>query len=262
MTTMSYAARDSATMLRRNLKHALRYPSMTLSVVMVPVFILVLFNAVFGKALGAGLGGVRYIDYIAPGVILMAAASGSLATAVAVCVDKTDGIVNRFRTMAISRASFLTGHVVGGVLQTLLSIAIVTGLAVLMGFRPSATPVEWLAAIGLLSLLALAMTWVAAAIGLVASNVESASNLPLPVQFLPFLGSAIVPTDAMPGWLRWFAEYQPFTPVIETLRGLLTGSGIGTSGLVALAWCAGFSVLGYLWAKRVFSRGVAGRPAS
>jgi ABC-2 type transport system permease protein len=261
MTTMSLAARDSATMLRRNLKHAMRYPSVTLSVVMVPVFILVLFNSVFGKALGVGIGGVRYIDYIAPGVILMAAASGSLATAVAVCVDKTDGIVNRFRVMSISRASFLTGHVVAGVLQTLLSIAIVTGLAVLMGFRPSATPVEWLAAAALLSVLALAMTWLAAGIGLVASNVESASNLPLPVQFLPFLGSAIVPTDAMPGWLRWFAQYQPFTPVIETLRGLLTGTGIGASGTVALAWCTGFSIIGYLWAKRVFGRGVAGRPA-
>lgn len=262
MSTTSYAVRDSATMLRRNLRHAQRYPSMTVSVVMVPVFILVLFNAVFGKALGVGIGGVRYIDYIAPGVILMAAASGALATAVAVCVDKTDGIVNRFRTMAISPASFLTGHVVAGTLQTLLSIAVVVGLALLTGFRPSATPVEWLAAAGLLGLLAFALTWVSAAIGLVASNVESASNLPIPLQFLPFLGSAIVPADAMPGWLRWFAEYQPFTPVIETLRGLLTGSGIGSSGLVALAWCAGFGVLGYAWARRVFTRGVAGRPAS
>ncbi|WP_327011850.1 ABC transporter permease [Dactylosporangium sp. NBC_01737] len=255
---MPYAVRDSMTMLRRNLKHAQRYPSMTVSVVMVPVFILLLFNSVFGKALGVGIGGVRYIDYIAPGVILMAAASGALTTAVAVCVDKTDGIVNRFRTMAISRASFLTGHVVAGTLQTLLSIAVVVGLALLLGFRPSATPVEWLAAAGLLGLLAFALTWVSAGIGLVASNVESASNLPIPLQFLPFLGSAIVPADAMPGWLRWFAQYQPFTPVIETLRGLLTGAGIGSSGLVALAWCAVLGVVGYVWAKRVFARGVAG----
>ncbi|OKI01083.1 ABC transporter permease [Streptomyces sp. CB02923] len=260
MAALSYAARDSRTMLRRNLKKALRYPSLTLSVVIMPIVMLLLFNYVFGSALGTGISGLpagngAYIDYLAPGIILMAATSGALTTAISVCVDKTEGIVNRFRTMPISRASFLTGHVVGSVIQTMTSIALVTGVALLMGFRPDATPVEWLAAIGLLAFLTLALTWLCAGIGLVAKSVETASNIPMPLTFLPFLGSAIVPTDSMPAGLRWFAEYQPFTPVIETLRGLWLGTGIGSSAVLALAWCVGLSLVGYLWARRTFKAG-------
>ncbi|MEV0374216.1 ABC transporter permease [Streptomyces sp. NPDC050636] len=259
MTTMSYAVRDSATMLRRNLKHALRYPSLTVSVVAMPLVMLLLFNYVFGGALGSGIGGMptgsaEYIDYIAPGIILMAATSGALSTAISVCSDMTEGIVNRFRTMSISRAAFLTGHVVGSVIQTLVSIALVIGVALLMGFRPSATPVEWIATVGVLALLTLALTWLAAAMGLVAKNVETASNMPMPLTFLPFLGSAVVPPESMPTGLRWFAEYQPFTPVIETLRGLLMGTEIGSSGLFALAWCVGLTLVGYLWARSAFNR--------
>ncbi|MEU5421813.1 ABC transporter permease [Streptomyces sp. NPDC001407] len=258
MTTMSYAVSDSMTMLRRNLKHALRYPTMTVSVIAMPVVMLLLFTYVFGGALGNGVGGsagsTAYIDYVAPGIILMAATSGALATAVGVSVDMTEGIVNRFRTMAISRASFLTGHVVGSVIQTLVSIAAVVGVALLMGFRPSAGPAEWLAAAGLLTLLTFALTWLSAAIGLVARNPESASNIPLPFQFLPFVGSAIVPPESMPTGLRWFAEYQPFTPVIETLRGLLMGTSIGSSGIAAVAWCLGLTAAGYWWARSVFRR--------
>ncbi|MFI0712858.1 ABC transporter permease [Streptomyces inhibens] len=259
MSTLSYAVSDSMTMLRRNLKHAVRYPSMTVSVVAMPLVMLLLFNYVFGGALGSGIGGRptgggAYIDYVAPGIILMAATSGALSTAISVCSDMTEGIVNRFRTMSISRASFLTGHVVGSVLQTLASIALVLGVALLMGFRPSATPVEWLATAGLLVLLTLALTWLAAAMGLVAKNVETASNMPMPLTFLPFLGSAIVPPESMPTGLRWFAEYQPFTPVIETLRGLLMGTEIGNSGFIALAWCLGLTLAGYLWARSAFDR--------
>ncbi|MFE1174409.1 ABC transporter permease [Streptomyces sp. NPDC058773] len=266
MTTLSYAARDARTMLRRNLRHALRYPAMTISVVAMPVLMLLLFTCVFGGALGSGIGGTAiggttggdsgaYIDYVAPGIILMAATSGSLAAAVGVCVDMTEGIVNRFRTMAISRASFLTGHVVGSVLQTLVSIAFVIAVALLMGFRPHATPLGWLAAAGLLTLLTLALTWLAAAIGLVARSPETASNIPLPMQFLPFLGSAIVPPESMPTGLRWFAEYQPFTPVIETLRGLLMGTGAGAAtAITAVAWCVALTLTGYLWARTAFRR--------
>ncbi|MYZ36020.1 MULTISPECIES: ABC transporter permease [unclassified Streptomyces] len=260
MSSLSYAVSDSMTMLRRNLKHAQRYPSMTVSVVALPVMMLLLFNYVFGGALGVGIGGTagggtEYIDYVAPGIILMAATSGALVTAVGVCVDMTEGIVNRFRTMAISRASFLTGHVVGSVIQTLVSIGLVIGVALLMGFRPNATPAEWIAASGLLALLTLALTWLSAAIGLVAKTPETASNMPMPLQFLPFVGSAIVPPESMPTGLRWFAEYQPFTPIIETLRGLLMGTEIGNSGPIALAWCAGLTLTGYLWARTAFHRG-------
>ncbi|MFF9867114.1 ABC transporter permease [Streptomyces sp. NPDC013953] len=259
MSTLTYAVRDSMTMLRRNLKHALRYPAMTFSVVLMPVMLLLLFNYAFGGALGAGIsgapaGGGGYIDYVAPGIILMAATSGAVATAVGVCVDMTEGIVNRFRTMSISRAAFLTGHVVGSLLQTLVGVALVIGVALTIGFRPDASLVEWMAATGMLTLLILALTWLAAGMGLVARTPESASNTPLPLTFLPFLGSAIVPTDSMPTGLRWFAEYQPFTPVIETLRGLLMGTGIGSSGYLALAWCAGLTLVGYLWARSAFGR--------
>ncbi|OUD04091.1 ABC transporter permease [Streptomyces swartbergensis] len=260
MATLSYAAKDSRTMVRRNLKKALRYPSLTLTVVIMPIMMLLLFNYAFGTALGSGIGpsaagGGEYIDYLAPGIILMAATSGALTTAISVCVDKTEGIVDRFRTMPISRASFLTGHVVGSVIQTMTSITLVIAVALLVGFRPDATPVEWLAAIGLLALLTLALTWLSAGIGLVAKNVETASNIPMPLTFLPFIGSAIVPPESMPAGLRWFAEYQPFTPIIETLRGLWLGTGIGSSAAIGLAWCVALTVVGYLWARRTFKAG-------
>ncbi|MDX3226813.1 ABC transporter permease [Streptomyces sp. ME19-01-6] len=252
---------DSMTMLRRNLKHALRYPAMTISVAAMPIVMLLLFVYVFGGALGTGVGPMGesagdtdYIDYAAPGIILMAATSGSLAMAVAISVDMTEGIINRFRTMAISRSSVLVGHVVGCVLQTLVAIALVTGLALLMGFRPNATAVEWLATFGLLTLVTIALTWLSAAMGLVCRSPETASNAPMPLQFLPFLGSAIVPTDSMPTGLRWFAEYQPYTPIIETLRGLLMGTEIGNSGIIAVAWCVGLTLVGFFWARAVFRR--------
>ncbi|MEU5807865.1 ABC transporter permease [Streptomyces sp. NPDC047718] len=259
MSTLAHAASDSMTMLRRNLKHAVRYPAMTFSTVLMPVMMLLLFNYAFGGALGSGIagaptGGGKYIDYVAPGIILMAATSGAVATAVGVCVDMTEGIVNRFRTMSISRAAFLTGHVAGSVLQTLAAVTLVTSVALAIGFRPDASAAEWAAAAGLLALLTLGLTWLAAGIGLVARTPESASNTPLPLTFLPFLGSAVVPTDSMPTGLRWFAEYQPFTPVIETLRGLLMGTAIGNSAYLALAWCTGLGLVGYLWSRRTFGR--------
>jgi len=170
MSSLSYAMTDSATMLRRNLRHALRYPSLTLAGVMTPLIILLLFVGVLGDTLGAGLGrmgggATSYVDYVGPGIILMTVAGGCMATAVAVCVDMTGGIINRFRTMAISRASVLTGHVVGSMVQTLISTALVIGVAVLLGFRPTAGPLEWLGVIGLLVLVAFALTWLAVLIG-------------------------------------------------------------------------------------------------
>jgi len=250
----AYALTDSATMLRRNLRHALRYPSMTIATIGGPVLILLLFNYAFGDALAAGIGGGEYIDYIAPGILLMAATSGSTATAVAVCSDMTEGIINRFRTMAISRTSVLTGHVVGSMIQTMASIAVVIAIALAIGFRPTAGPVEWIEAIGLLALVTFALTWLSTAFGLVTKSVETASNAPLPLQFLPFLGSAIVPTDSMPAGMRAFAENQPFTPIIETLRGLLMGTHIGNSAVLAVGWCVALALAGYLWARAAFNR--------
>jgi ABC-2 type transport system permease protein len=171
-----------------------------------------------------------------------------------VASDMTEGIIARFRTMRISRASVLTGHVVGSVIQQLLGMAAVVGIAFALGFRPNATAVEWLAAAGLLTLFVVAVTWLAVALGLRSPTPEAASNAPMPLILLPFLGSGFVPTDSMPTVLRWFAEYQPFTPVMETVRGLLLGTPIGNSGAIATAWCAGLAVVSYLWAKNIFNK--------
>jgi ABC-2 type transport system permease protein len=259
MSTLSYAARDSATMLTRDLRHALRYPSMTIGVVAIPVIFLLLFAYVFGGAIGAGIsggarGGARYIDYLAPGIIIMTAASTGVATAVSVCIDMTQGIVARFRTMAIFRPSLLTGHVVGSVIKTMLAIGFVIGVALLIGFRPTTDPIRWIAAIGLLAMFTLALTWLSVALGLVSKSPETASNLPIPLTLLPFLGSGFVPADTMPVGLRWFAEYQPFTAITETLRGLLMGTPIGNNAVLAMAWCAGITLVGFFWAKALFNR--------
>jgi ABC-2 type transport system permease protein len=259
MSTLPYALTDSATMVRRQLTHMRRYPSLTLQLIGMPVVFLLLFVYVFGGTLGNGLGGGSggrgaYVDYVTPGILLMAVAAVAQGTAISVAMDMTEGIVARFRTMAIARVSVLTGHVIGAMVQTLLALAVVVGVALGIGFRPDASPVEWVAAAGVLALLAFALTWLTVALGMSAKSVESASNVPMPLVFLPFLGSGFVPTDSMPAGLRWFAEYQPFTPVIETVRGLLLGSGIGTSGIAAVAWSAGIALASYLWAKKLYNR--------
>jgi ABC-2 type transport system permease protein len=259
MSTLSYAVADSATMVRRQLRHMLRYPSLTLQLAGMPIVFLLLFVYVFGGTLGAGLGGAsggraEYVNYVAPGILLMTVAAAAQGTAISVAMDMTEGIIARFRTMAIARVSVLTGHVVGSMVQTMLSMALVIGVALLIGFRPTASPVEWVLTAGVLAMMTFALIWLTVALGMVSKTVESASNIPMPLVFLPFLGSGFVPTDSMPTGLRWFAEYQPFTPIIETIRGLLMGTPIGNSGVLAVAWCVGITAVGYLWAKKLFNR--------
>ena len=261
MSTLTYAARDSATMLRRNLLYTVRYPVTIIVSLAVPALLLLLFVGVFGGALGAGLGaappGGKYIDYVVPGILLMTIGYGASSTTLAVNRDMTEGIINRFRTMAISRGSVLTGHVIAALIRTLLSAVLLIGVALAMGYRSSANAGSWLAAAGLVALLTFALSWLAVAIGLAAPTAEGTSGFTLIVQLLPFVSSAFVPTGTMSGGVRWFAHNQPFTPVIDTLRGLLTGAPIGHSGLIAVAWCVGISVLGYLWADTLFKRGAA-----
>lgn len=259
MTTMSDAMSDSLTMTRRSLRHIVRYPSMTLLLIALPIVLLLLFVYVFGGTLSAGLAGpsggrTDYVNYVVPGILLMTVASGAQGTAISVAMDVMGGIIARFRTMDIARASVLTGHVVGSMAQTMLGLAVVIGVALGIGFRPTAGPIEWSVAIGLLAIVTFALTWLSVALGLVSKSVETASNTPMFLTFLPFLSSGFVPTDSMPTGLRWFAEYQPFTPIIETLRGLLLGGPIGNSAVIAAAWCVGVTLLGYLWAKRLFNR--------
>jgi ABC-2 type transport system permease protein len=262
MTTLAYTLTDSTTMLRRNLKHAVRYPVLTLMVAGIPIVLLLLFVFVFGGTLGAGLGGVsggraEYVEFLTPGILVLAIASAAQGTAIAVAMDMNEGIIARFRTMSIARASVLTGHVVGAVVQTMIGLAFVVVVALLVGFRPDASVVEWLAATGLLVLVSVALSWLSVAMGLAAKSVEGASNLPMPLILLPFFGSGFVPTETMPAGLQWFAEYQPFTPIIDTLRGLLTGSAIGSSAVLAVAWCVALALVGYLWARSRYDR----RPA-
>ncbi len=266
MTAQSIALANSATMLRRNLRRMRRYPSLTLFIAGMPVVFLLLFVYVLGGTLGAGLGvasGGRdaYLAYLVPGMLVITVAAAAQGTAIAIAMDMTQGIIARFRTMAVARTSVLAGHVVGSVIQTLLALAIVVGVAVLIGFRSTTGPVEWIAAAGLLALAAVAISWLSVALGMVPGDVETASNLPMILILLPFLSSGFVPTDSMPDALGWFAENQPFTPIIETVRGLLLGTPIGNSGVLAVAWCVGISVAGYLWSRRLYERTPA-RPAA
>jgi ABC-2 type transport system permease protein len=263
MTTFRTAARDCATMLRRNLRRMQRYPSMTFLLAGMPIVFLLLFVYVFGGTMGAGIGGAgagrsEYLAYLVPGVLLMTVASTAQGTAIAVAMDMNEGIIGRFRTMAIFRPSVLAGHVVGSLIQTLLCVALVVGVAALLGFRPDAGPLEWGAAVGVLALMAFALIWLSVALGLVSDSPETASNLPMPLVLLPFLGSAFVPTGSMPAGLRQFAEWQPFTPAIETVRGLLVGGPIGHQGFAVVAWGTGIALAGYLWARRLYNRA---RPA-
>jgi ABC-2 type transport system permease protein len=253
---MSYALRDSSTMLRRYLLHMRRYPVMTFMVIMIPAVFLLLFVFVLGGTLGAGLGGDRsaYANYVAPGILLLAIAGAGQGTAISVAMDMSEGIIARFKTMAIFRPSVLTGHVLGSVVQTVVGLAIVVAIAIGVGFRPTATPVEWLAATGVLAMVSFAVIWVCLALGLVTKSVEAASNLPMPLLLLPFLGSGFVPTASMPTAVRLFAQYQPFTPVMETLRGLLLGTAIGSNGILAVAWCAAMTVGGFVWSVKLYNR--------
>lgn len=255
MSTLSLAVRDSATMLRRDLLHARRYPSLTLNLLLTPVMMLLLFVYIFGDTMSGGAGRDAYIAYIVPGILLMTIGSTTVGTAVSVSMDMSEGIIARFRTMAIHRSSVLFGHVMGSVLRTLMSVVLVGAVGVAMGFRSTdATVLEWFAAFGLLALFALAFTWIAVGMGLGSPNAEAASNNATPLILLPLISSAFVPLGSMPGWFRPVAEYQPFTPAIETLRGLLLGTEIGHNGRLAVAWCVGLAVLGYFWSRARFAR--------
>ncbi|MFE6336219.1 ABC transporter permease [Streptomyces sp. NPDC057806] len=259
MSSLSLAVRDCSTMLRRNLLHARRYPSLTLNLLLTPIMLLLLFVYIFGDTMSAGIGGggpdrAAYIAFVVPGLVLMTIGSTTIGTAVSVSNDMTEGIIARFRTMAIHRGSVIVGHVIGSVLQAVASVILVGAVAVAIGFRSTdATVVEWLAAFGLVVLFATALTWIAVGMGLVSPNAEAASNNAMPLILLPLLSSTFVPLDAMPGWFQPVAEYQPFTPAIETLRGLLLGTEIGINGWLTLAWCTALTVLGYRWSTARFN---------
>jgi ABC-2 type transport system permease protein len=249
---------DTATMMRRNLRHTVRNPSAIIMTIAMPVLLLLLFVGVFGSTLNAGFGPARgsrdYIDYLVPGVLIMTIGYGATTTALAVNRDMRAGIINRFRTMAIARSSVLTGHVIGSAARTLLSAALVIAVALALGFRPAGDALGWLGAAGLIALLTLALTWLGVAVGLASPTAEGTGPFTLVVQLLPFLSSAFVPPDAMSGVVRWFAAHEPFTPIIDGLRGLMLATPIGHDGLTAVVWCVALTAAGYLWARLLFRR--------
>jgi ABC-2 type transport system permease protein len=261
MSAMTYAARDSATLLRRNLKHLVRYPSLTLMIIGMPVVFLLLFVYVFGGTMGAGLPGATgidpradYLHYITPAILVMTVMSVANSTAILVAKDATEGIIDRFRTMPIARSAPLTGHVLAAMAQTILAVLVVLVIAVTLGYRGGASVAGWVGAAGMIVLMAWATTWLSVALGLASGSVEAASNAPMPLILLPFLSSAFVPTDSMPAGLAWFAEHQPFTPMIETLRACLEGRDPGSDAAWAIGWCVLISVLCFWWATRLFGQ--------
>lgn len=259
MTTLTIAAQDSTTMIGRELKHTLRFPLMLVGSILVPVVFLLLFVYILGGPIGHGLGaagrGAPYVDFLVPGILMMTVAAGSGTTAITVCTDMTGGIVDRFRTMAVSRGALLAGHVGGNVLRTLVTTTVVTGVALLAGFRPHASVAGWFAVAGIVAAFSFALAWLSVALGLVAKSVAGANGSTLPIQFLlPFLSSAFVPAGSMPAGVRWFTAHQPFTPVVESLRALLSGAPAGNTAYLALAWSAAIALAGYLSARAAFRR--------
>ena len=242
---------DSVIMLRRNFKHTLRNPVTVINAVLLPVVIMLMFVYMLGNAFSVG---VKYIDYATPGMILLAVAYGLGATATEVNSDMTTGIINRFRVMDISRGAILTGHVVVTMLRSLLSIAAIIGVGFGLGFRPAASFGDWLAVIGIVVAACFATSWLTVALGLAAKTPQSAGLATVPLIMLPFFSSAIGPAAKMGQGIRQFAEYQPFTPLIESLRGLLAGAPSGGYVAAALAWCAGIAIVGYLWAVATFRK--------
>ncbi|WP_313896137.1 ABC transporter permease [Streptomyces sp. YIM 98790] len=251
MSTLPTPLGDSAAMLRRNLKHTMRSPVTVFQAVLFPIVIMFMFVHVFGGAFDVD---AEYIDYATPGLLVMATAYGLGATATAVNSDMTKGIINRFKVMDVSRGAVLTGHVVITTLRCLVAGAAILSVAFAMGFRPDAGALDWLGAIGLLVLLSLAAGWLTVALGLAAKTAESAGLATVPLIMLPFLSSAFVPAETMGAGVRQFAEYQPFTPVIETLRGLLEGNPPAGDAIAAVAWCTGLGLLGYVWAVSAFRK--------
>jgi ABC-2 type transport system permease protein len=222
-----------------------------LTSLMLPIMLMLLFVYLFGGAIHTG---TRYVTYVVPGVILLCAGFGSSSTAVSVTLDMKNGTVDRFRSMDVGGAAFLTGHVVASLARNVASTLLVLGVAFLIGFRPTAGPLDWLAAAGILLLFILAISWVSAAVGLLAKSPEAAGGFTFLVMFLPYPSSAFVPIDTMPTWIHGFATHQPLTPVIESLRGLLLDTPVGNSPTLAVAWCGGLLLASVVACGALFRR--------
>jgi ABC-2 type transport system permease protein len=251
---MYWALSDAGTMIGRSLRHSSRALDTLLLGVMLPLIMLLLFVYVFGGAIDRSGG---YLTYVVPGIVVLCAGYGAAGTAVPVAIDLTTGAIDRFRSLPILRSAVLVGHVTASLIRNLLSTLLVVVVAYAIGFRPVAGPGEWLLAATVLGLYILAMSWLSVCFGLIAGSAESASSFSFIILFLPYLSSAFVPVETMPRVLRGFAEHQPLTPVIETLRALMTGTPVGGSAWAALAWFGGLLIVSYLVAGVLFTRRAA-----
>lgn len=244
---------DTWTLTGRSLRHILRSPDTILTTVVTPVALMLLFVYVLGGAIDTGADG-SYVDYMLPGVLLITVASGVAYTAYRLFLDLQSGIFERFQSMPIARSSILWAHVLTSLVANLVSVAVVVAVALLLGFRTGASVGAWLAVAGIVVLFTLALTWVAVIAGLSATTVDGASAFSYPLIFLPFISSAFVPTETMPGPVAWFAEHQPVTAVVDTLRALFSQSPVGDDIWVALAWLVGVVAIAYAAAVAVYRR--------
>lgn len=237
--------------VRRSLTLSLRDGETLSMSIMLPVVLMLLFTFVFGGAIQSE---GAYVDYVVPGIILLCAGFGAASTATYVSRDMSTGIIDRIRTMPLRPGAVLTGHVIASLVRNLFSTAVVFGVALLLGFRPTAGPLEWLGAVVVISAYILVITYLYAAIGLASGSPEAAAGYGFILMFVPYLSSAFVPVHTMPSWLQWFAENQPITPIIETIRGLLMGTPLGAQPFWALGWCAVILVFSVLWGAWLFRR--------
>lgn len=256
---MSAVITDSVTLTRRSLRHIGRSPDTIITTAVTPIAMMLLFVYVLGGAIhtGAGRGPGHYTTYLLPGILLMTIGSGVAYTAYRMFLDVSSGIVERFQSMPIARSAFLWSHVLTSLVANVVSLVLVVLVALAMGFRTSAGPLAWLGVVGLLLLFTLALTWLAIIPGLTAKTPDGVSGFSYPLIFLPFISSAFVPTDSMPGPVRWFAEHQPVTSIVNTVRALWGRTPVGDAWWTALVWCGVLLVVAYVFAMRAYRRKVA-----
>jgi ABC-2 type transport system permease protein len=255
--TKNYFFSDMGVMLGRSMRHISRSMDTIITVVITPIAMMLLFVYVFGGAIQTGIGTDNYVNYLLPGILLMAIASGIAYTSYRLFMDMQRGIFERFHSMPIAHSAPLWGHVLTSLVSNAISVVVIILVALLVGFRSSAGVLEWLAVAGILALFTLALTWIAVIAGLSAKSVDGAGAFAYPLIFLPFISSAFVPTETMPPVVRAFAENQPVTSIVETIRALLSNQPVGNDIWVALAWCIGITIVAYVFAMRAY-KGKAG----
>jgi ABC-2 type transport system permease protein len=248
---------DTALLTGRSLRHITRSPDTIITTTIMPIAFMLLFVYVFGGAISSGSGSARYVQYLLPGILLITIASSIAYTAFRLFTDLQSGIFERFQSMPIARSSVLWAHVLTSLVASLVSVVVVVGVALLMGFRSGAGVGAWLAIAAILILFTLALTWLAVIAGLSAKTVDGASAFSYPLIFLPFISSAFVLTATMPGPVRAFAENQPVTPIVNTIRDLYTQQPISTDIWIALAWCVGVLIVAYTLAMAIYHRKIA-----